>query len=86
MLGTAGNFVFEALVDISETVGRFLQNVFESDQNVIHNPVKIDFCSFNLIILIELSEFLALLNDCAKFQNKNDTLVTLCEVNLERTS
>ena len=34
MLGTAGNYVFEALVDISETVDRFLQNVFESDQNV----------------------------------------------------
>ena len=48
--------------------------------------MKIDFCSFNLIILIELSEFLALSNDCAEFQNENDTLVTLCEVNLERTS
>ena len=52
--------MFETLVDISETEDRLLRNVFERHQNVIHNPVKIDLCSFNLVILIEPSEFLAL--------------------------
>ena len=31
-----------------------------SHQNVIHSPLGIDFCSFNLIIRTELSEFVAL--------------------------
>ena len=51
---------FETLVDIFETVDRLLRNVFERHQNVIHNPVKIDFCSFKLVILIEPLDFLAL--------------------------
>ena len=38
---------------------RLLPTGFESHQNVIHSPMKIDFCSFNLIIPAELSEFVA---------------------------
>ena len=38
---------------------RLLQTGFESHQNVIHSPVKIDFCSFNPIIPAELLEFVA---------------------------
>ena len=38
---------------------RLLPTGFESHQNVIRSPMKIDFCSFNLIIPAELSEFVA---------------------------
>ena len=38
---------------------RLLPIGFESHQDVIHSSVKIDFCSFNLIIPAELSEFVA---------------------------
>ena len=46
------------LVDICEI--DFCRPAVKSHQNVIHSPVKIDFCSFNLIIPTELSEFVAL--------------------------
>ena len=38
----------------------FCPPALKSHQYVIHNPVKIDFSSFNLIIPTELTEFVTL--------------------------